>query len=35
MESNVISLAVLVIISIWGIYKLLLAVAEHEHIKND
>lgn len=35
MESNIISLAVLVIISIWGTYKLLCAVAEHEHIKND
>lgn len=35
MESNVISLAVLVIFTFWGIYKLLCAVAKHEHIKND
>lgn len=35
MESNVISLGILVIFSIWAIYKLLCAVAEHEHTKND
>lgn len=35
MESNIVSLGILVIFSIWGIYKLLCAVAEHEHTKND
>lgn len=35
MESNVISLGILVILSFWGIYKLLCVVAEHEHIKKD
>lgn len=35
MESNVISLAVLVIVSIWGICKLIRAVAEHEHVTSN
>ena len=35
MESNAISLAILVIFTFWGIYKLLCAVAEHEHTEND
>lgn len=35
MESNVISLGILVIFSFWSVYKLLCAVAEHEHTKND
>lgn len=35
MESNVISLAILVIISIYGIVRLFVAIAEHEHVTSN
>lgn len=35
MESNVISLGVLVIFAIWGVCKLFVALAEHEHGTSD